>query len=393
VEESGSISFGWLDVTRTGIRYTVVVGTRSKAPAPAGGARFLSPGGTTYWAAPASVEGSEGFEASLNEIIDIRFAKGALLIATSRRKITLTYLPEDQWGLAQNSRAFFAAAERNLAGTSAIQQAVSNFESVLAAVKPPPPAPEVSLHAAPGAVEKGHPVTLVWTSSNATSLDLEPGGGQVAPAGGLSLVPNDSTNYTLTATGPGGTKAVSVFVTVTQPAEAAPPTLVLVEPSVAGMGQTVDVANSPLIIRGVVMDASGIPIVTVNGRSVSMRPTGARAAQFASDPLTLQLGENRFEVVATNNTHGQARVAFIARYTSSPAKPQPASPGSPKALSKAEILSLLRGEVPSARVTDLVKERGIKFVPTPDDVREVRDAGGGDDLIDALNQASPAPKI
>ena len=82
-----------------------------------------------------------------------------------------------------------------------------------------------------------------------------------------------------------------------------------------------EVTSSPLIIRGVVMDASGIPVVTVNGRSVTMRPTSAQAAQFTSDPIALQPGENRFEVSAINSTHGQAKVAFVARL----------APSSPKA--------------------------------------------------------------
>ena len=167
------------------------------------------------------------------------------------------------------------------------------------------------------------------------------------------------------------------------------PTIVLTEPS-AGEGQTVEVTSSPLIIRGVVMDASGIPVVTVNGKSVTMRPTSAQAAQFTSDPLALQPGENRFEVSAINSAHGQAKVAFVAHLTPSSPKAPPAEPTNSKGLGKAEILSLLQGDVPSARVAELVKERGIKFVPTPDDLKEIRGAGGGDDLIDAINQA-PAP--
>jgi hypothetical protein len=137
------------------------------------------------------------------------------------------------------------------------------------------------------------------------------------------------------------------------------------------------------------MDASGIPVVTINGRSATIRPTSAQAAQFASDPLALQPGENRFEVSAVNSSHGQAKVAFIAHFIASSPKPQPAVPNNSKALGKAEILSLLHGDVPSSRVAGLVKERGIKFVPTPEDLKEIRSGGGGDDLIDAIHQAPP----
>jgi hypothetical protein len=202
----------------------------------------------------------------------------------------------------------------------------------------------------------------------------------------MSLRPQDTTSYTLTATGLAGTKAASVFVTVTQPA-APLPTIVLIEPSAAGQGQTVEVASSPLIIQGVVMDASGIPVVTINGKSVTMRPTSAQAAQFKSDPSDLQPGENHFEVGAVNGVHGQAKVAFIAHLIAASPKALPAEPNNSKGLGKDEILSLLKGEVPSARVADLVKQRGIKFAPAPNDLKEIRGAGGGDDLIDAINQA------
>jgi hypothetical protein len=351
----------------------------------------FAPGGVQHLVAPADASGTEGFEVGLSELRDVRLIRGNLLqVAFAKRGPLLIYLPQDQWGTVEKPRQFESAAQLNMAGTMAIQRGIQNFDIVLAEVKPPAAPPlDVTLHAEPATVEKGRPVTLVWTSSNAASLDLEPGVGRVAAAGGMSVQPQDSTNYTLTATGPAGTKAASVYVTVTPPAAAILPTLVLTEPS-AGEGQTVEVASSPLVIHGVVMDASGIPVVTVNGRSVTMRPTSAQAAQFKSDPIDLQSGENRIEVSAVNSAHGQANVRFIARLNPSAPKARPTEPSNSKGLGKAEILSLLQGAVPSARVAELVKERGLKFVPTPDDLKEIRSAGGGDDLIDAINQVVPA---
>jgi hypothetical protein len=389
VDENSSISCGWLDVTRSGVTYTVVEsGNKGKTFS---GKKFMAPGGAQYLVAPAESTGSEGFDIRLSEIQDIRLLEGSFLrIAFGGRKPLLIYVPQDYWGaVAGKPRAFKEFSQRDMAGTMGVQRGMQNFDTVLAEIKPPaPPTLDVSLHAESMSVEKGHPVTLVWNSTNATTLDLEPGVGRVAAAGGMSLVPQGSTNYTLTATGPAGTKAASVFVTVTQPAPTVPPTIVLIEPSAAGEGQTVEVASSPLIIRGVVMDASGIPVVTINGKSVTMRPTSAQAAQFRSDPIDLQPGENRFEVSAVNSARGQAKVAFVARLTSSLPKAPPAQPSNSRGLAKGEILSLLQGDVPSARVADLVKERGVKFVPTADDLKEIRGAGGGDDLIDAINQAS-----
>ena len=279
VDQNSSISCGWLDVTRAGVTYSVV--ESGKMTKPLKHMKFVAPGEAQYLTAPEDAAGSEGFDLNFSDIKDIQLQRIFLLLYTSKEKLSLIYLSPDLWGeVAGNRRAFLELAQGNLAGTMAVQRGMQNFDSVLAEVKPPPsaPAPDVTLHAEPMTVTKGHAVTLVWTSSNATSLDLEPGIGRVANAGGTSLVPDDSTTYTLTAAGPGGTKAVSVQVAVSQPGFASRPTLVLVEPSAAGTGQALEVGSSPLTIRGVVMDASGIPAVTINGRSVTIRPTRSMTA-------------------------------------------------------------------------------------------------------------------
>jgi len=93
---------------------------------------------------------------------------------------------------------------------------------------PPPPPPEakppakptVNLQASPNTVQRGETVTLTWTSTNATTLSLSPSVGNVSAEGTQRVTPQDSTDYTLTATGPGGTADSRVHVTVTAP----PPT-------------------------------------------------------------------------------------------------------------------------------------------------------------------------
>ncbi len=88
---------------------------------------------------------------------------------------------------------------------------------------PPPPAPTVTLTAEPSTVEKGHSVTLSWSSENSTDLDLQPGIGKVQATGSTTATPADSTTYTLTATGPGGTNTATARVTVTIPPPPPPP--------------------------------------------------------------------------------------------------------------------------------------------------------------------------
>lgn len=82
---------------------------------------------------------------------------------------------------------------------------------------PPPPAkPAASLSATPDSVQRGQSVQLTWSTQNATDVTINPLGG-VASEGTRSVTPSDSTTYTLTAKGPGGTAEATARVTVTAP--------------------------------------------------------------------------------------------------------------------------------------------------------------------------------
>ena len=98
----------------------------------------------------------------------------------------------------------------------------------IAAPPPPPPPPKpaaatVTLTAEPSTIEKGQSATLSWTSTNATSLDVEPTVGSVQAQGSQTVTPDVSTTYTITATGPGGNATASARVTVTAPPPPPPP--------------------------------------------------------------------------------------------------------------------------------------------------------------------------
>jgi peptidoglycan-associated lipoprotein len=94
-----------------------------------------------------------------------------------------------------------------------------------AAPAAPSPQPTVTLNASPASVSPGATVTLSWSSTNATTLDIEPGVGQVAPQGSTPVTPTESTTYTITATGSGGTATASARVSVgaSGPTSTAPP--------------------------------------------------------------------------------------------------------------------------------------------------------------------------
>jgi peptidoglycan-associated lipoprotein len=90
---------------------------------------------------------------------------------------------------------------------------------------PPPPVsrPTVSLQANPTSINTGDSTTLSWTSTDATQLAISPGVGAVTAQGSTKVTPSDSTTYTITASGPGGSADSSVRVTVAAPPPPPPP--------------------------------------------------------------------------------------------------------------------------------------------------------------------------
>jgi len=77
-----------------------------------------------------------------------------------------------------------------------------------------PPAPTVSFSATPGTIASGQNSSLVWTTTNATTVTIDRGVGSQPLSGSTSVHPSATATYTLTAIGPGGTLTSQATVTV-----------------------------------------------------------------------------------------------------------------------------------------------------------------------------------
>jgi len=94
-----------------------------------------------------------------------------------------------------------------------------------AATAPPPAAAPVinSFTAEPSTVEAGQSSTLRWSITGATDMSIDRGVGAVQSNGQRQVFPRTSTNYTLTARGPGGMDSRSVTVQVSSAPPPPPP--------------------------------------------------------------------------------------------------------------------------------------------------------------------------
>jgi peptidoglycan-associated lipoprotein len=98
---------------------------------------------------------------------------------------------------------------------------------------PPPGPPTCTITTAPAAVTAGQSVTLTWSTNNATTIDLKPGLGSQQAEGSTSVTPAESTTYTLSLAGAGGSGECSARVTVTP---ATPPSASVQESNIAAGG-------------------------------------------------------------------------------------------------------------------------------------------------------------
>jgi hypothetical protein len=104
-------------------------------------------------------------------------------------------------------------------GTATLSSAAQIPAALLVALKELPSGPTISsFTAAPTSVFPGQSSTLSWNVSNATSVSIDNGIGDVSASGSTSVTPAATATYTLTATNNDGTTTATATVTVAPPA-------------------------------------------------------------------------------------------------------------------------------------------------------------------------------
>lgn len=92
---------------------------------------------------------------------------------------------------------------------------VPSFAAIHRNVRAEQAPPTISFSASPDDIATGQSSTLVWETTNATSVTIDNGVGSQPLSGSVTVQPTLTTTYTLTAAGPGGTVSSQAKVTVT----------------------------------------------------------------------------------------------------------------------------------------------------------------------------------
>ena len=155
--------------------------------------------------------------------------------------------------------------------------------------------PEITFSASPTTIQSGQGSTLNWTTVSATSVTIEPGICATELNGSAMVFPAQTTIYTLTATGPGGTSSSQVEVQVQ---ELAPTVSLTVNPTSIQSGETATLswtsnnADSALLDNGIgAVELNGsLPVAPTATTTYAISVTGPGGTQTAAVTLTVFSG-------------------------------------------------------------------------------------------------------
>ena len=126
------------------------------------------------------------------------------------------------------------------------------------------PAPTAALTANPQDPARGERDPS-WTTANADSVTLDNGIGAVELNGSMTVSPSATTDYTLTATGFGGTKTVSTIVIVSSgrkcyafTPDSTDKTVRIVDTDTNALFKTINVSGTGTSLQGVAAEESGV---------------------------------------------------------------------------------------------------------------------------------------
>ena len=154
------------------------------------------------------------------------------------------------------------------------------------------PLPTISLSADPASITAGGNSTLSWTSSNADSVTISPDIGSVSVNGTTTVSPLETTTYTITAVGSGGTATDTATVEVVP---AGPSVTISADQESIALGASAELSWQSSHVDTVSID-NGIGAVSVEG-SLSVTPehtttytiTGSGADGTVNAQVTVQV--------------------------------------------------------------------------------------------------------
>jgi hypothetical protein len=168
----------------------------------------------------------------------------------------------------------------------------------------------VSISADPESIQAGESLTLTWSSTDADSCVIEPGIGDVDVCGSITVSPTETTTYTITATGPGGTAAANAVVTVVD-VPYAPTATISANPATISQGESTLLSWASTNADTAHID-NGVGVVSVDG-SVLVSPEHTTTYTFTATGSNGS-GNAKVTVMVTGDPDPQPERSFGQQY-------------------------------------------------------------------------------
>ena len=182
--------------------------------------------------------------------------------------------------------------------------------------------PTVTILAEPSSINIGQSATLTWNAINADTIFIDQGIGSVASSGSITVTPQTTTTYTITASSPVGTVSSNATVTVANPF-----TITIISPLENEVVPLSDDGMADIVVRGRVENTTGWETgVNVNGIIASLSGN-----EFAVNLSLTEEGDNTITVTAVDLTGGTdtrsitVHAVFPAHYICLSANPESAA--------------------------------------------------------------------
>jgi hypothetical protein len=178
----------------------------------------------------------------------------------------------------------------------------------------------VRFDATPSSIAVGGSSQLTWVVQGATSVNIQPGVGNVALTGSTTVTPAQTTTYTLTAVGPNGTINATAVVTVGGAgAGTGNPQIIRFEASPLSIAPGQQSTLSWTTTGATAVSISGVGTVTLNG-STTVSPT-----QTTTYTLTASTADGKSVTAPVTVTVASGTIPQIVVFV---ATPQNIDPGS-----------------------------------------------------------------
>ena len=196
------------------------------------------PGSTMYWA-------MEGVGITEDDFSPVHLSAGQTLIGVNGGFEVFKNIVADE--LTEGSELIYFRCMYPTSDVGDIVATNTQVSILDTSTNPPIPAPTINFTASSTNINSGDQVILTWNVTDSNNTTINQGIGSVPNSSTETVYPTQTTTYTLSASGPGGTNSATVTITV-----AIPPVL-----SVSGPSQ-IDWQESPIPINITASNSPGI---------------------------------------------------------------------------------------------------------------------------------------